>query len=52
MENNLDIVVIGTIIKETIQFPNRTIGPVLGSPAAYSSLVMAAPGRKGGNGTS
>ncbi|MCH3972953.1 MAG: carbohydrate kinase family protein [Oscillospiraceae bacterium] len=48
MENQLDIVVIGTIIKETIQFPNRVIGPVLGSPAAYSSLVMAAQGRKVG----
>ena len=48
MEKNLDIVVIGTIIKETIQFPNRTIGPVLGSPAAYSSLVMAAQGRNVG----
>lgn len=48
MTDNLDIVVIGTIIKETIQFPNRTIGPVLGSPAAYSSLVMAAQGRKVG----
>lgn len=45
MKNNLDVVVIGTIIKETIQFPSRTIGPVLGSPAAYSSLVMAAQGR-------
>lgn len=48
MENKLDIVVIGTIIKETIQFPTRTIGPVLGSPAAYSSLVMAAQGRNVG----
>lgn len=48
MKNKLDIVVIGTIIKETIQFPNRTIGPVLGSPAAYSSLVMAAQGRNVG----
>lgn len=46
MNQKLDIVVIGTIIKETIQFPARTIGPVLGSPAAYSSLVMAAQGRK------
>lgn len=42
MENKLDIVVIGTIIKETIKFPNKQIGPVLGSPVAYSSLVMAA----------
>ncbi len=44
MSNNLDVVVIGTIIKETIEFPTRTIGPVLGSPAAYSSIVMAAQG--------
>ena len=42
MKDKIDIVVIGTIIKETIKFPNRTIGPVLGSPAAYASLVMAA----------
>lgn len=48
MDNKLDIVVIGTIIKETIQFPTRKIGPVLGSPAAYSSLVMAAQGKKVG----
>lgn len=48
MDQNLDIVVIGTIIKETIKFPNRSIGPVLGSPAAYSSLVMAAQQRKVG----
>lgn len=48
MEKELDIVVIGTIIKETIQFPTRKIGPVIGSPAAYSSLVMAAQGRKVG----
>lgn len=45
---NLDIVVIGTIIKETIRFPSRTIGPVIGSPAAYASLVMAAQGRQVG----
>ena len=48
METKLDIFVIGTIIKETIQFPNKTLGPVLGSPAAYSSLVMAAQGKKVG----
>ncbi len=44
--SRVDIVVIGNIIKETIQFQNRTIGPVLGSPAAYSSLVMAKIGKK------
>ena len=38
------IVVIGNIINETIIFPDRTIGPVLGSPAAYSSIVMSAVG--------
>ena len=48
MNNNLDVVVIGTIIKETIRFPSKVIGPVLGSPAAYSSLVMAAQGKKVG----
>lgn len=48
MEKELDIVVIGTIIKETIRFPNRTIGPVIGSPAAYASLVLAAQGKRVG----
>lgn len=48
MSNQIDIVVIGTIIKETIIFPNKTIGPVLGSPAAYSGLVMAAQGKNVG----
>ena len=45
MTGTPDIVVIGTIIKETIIFPDHVIGPVIGSPAAYSSLVMAAQGR-------
>lgn len=48
MENKIDIAVIGTIIKETIKFPNKQIGPVIGSPAAYSSLVMAAQGKRVG----
>jgi sugar/nucleoside kinase (ribokinase family) len=48
MKNKIDIVVIGTIIKETIIFPDKQMGPVLGSPAAYSSLVMAAQGVKVG----
>lgn len=49
MGEGLDVVVIGTIIKETIHFANgRVEGPVLGSPAAYSSLVMAAQGVKVG----
>ncbi len=45
MENGqLDVVVIGNIINETIRFPDKTIGPVLGSPAAYSSIAMSAVG--------
>jgi sugar/nucleoside kinase (ribokinase family) len=44
----IDIVVIGNIIKETIRFPDKEIGPVIGSPAAYSSLVMAAQGMRVG----
>jgi sugar/nucleoside kinase (ribokinase family) len=39
-----DAVVIGNIIKETIVEGGRVTGPVLGSPAAYSSLAMAAAG--------
>lgn len=39
-----DAVVIGNIIKETIVEGGRATGPVLGSPAAYSSLAMAAAG--------
>ena len=31
MKNKIDIVVIGTIIKETIIFPDKQMGPVLGS---------------------
>jgi len=44
----VDIVVIGAIIKETIIYPDREIGPVIGSPAAYSSLAMAAQGKRVG----
>lgn len=48
MGKAVDIVVIGSIIKETIVFRNRQIGPVIGSPLAYSSLVMAAQGKRVG----
>ena len=44
MAEKLDIVVIGNIINEMILFPDKTIGPVLGSPAAYSSIAMSAAG--------
>lgn len=39
-----DAVVIGNIIKETIVDGDMIAGPVLGSPAAYSSLAMASAG--------
>lgn len=48
MDKQLDVVVIGNIINETIKFTDKTMGPVLGSPAAYSSLVMSAIGTKVG----
>ena len=48
MGKRLDVVVVGNIINETIRFPDKNIGPVLGSPAAYSSLVMSAVGAKVG----
>lgn len=43
-----DLVAIGHIINETIEFPDRTIGPVLGSPVAYSAVVAARLGVKTG----
>ena len=45
MTKPMDVIVIGTIIKETIVYPTHEEGPVIGSPAAYSSLVMATQGR-------
>jgi len=44
----LDLVAVGHLIKETIKFPHKTIGPVLGSPAAYSSVAAARLGVKAG----
>lgn len=35
------MVMVGHIVKEMIHFPDRTMGPVLGSPAAYCSVVAA-----------
>lgn len=37
--NTVSLVVIGHLIKETIKFPEKTMGPVLGGPAAYSSVA-------------
>lgn len=44
----VDVVVIGNIVKETIIRPDEIIGPVLGSPCAYTSLALAKLGKKVG----
>ena len=38
---NPDLIAIGHLIKETIKFSEKTMGPLLGSPAAYSSVAAA-----------
>ena len=43
-----DIVLIGHVVKEMIHFPDRTIGPVLGSPVAYGSVVAGRLGERVG----
>jgi len=45
---NYDIVIMGHIVKEMIHFPDRILGPVLGSPVAYSSVVAGKLGAKVG----
>jgi sugar/nucleoside kinase (ribokinase family) len=42
------IVLIGHIVKEMIYFPDRELGPVLGSPVAYGSVVAARLGERVG----
>lgn len=37
----MDITVVGHVMKEFIRFPDRQMGPVLGSPAAYASVVAS-----------
>lgn len=39
--DKVDFVAIGHLIKETIKFPEKRVGPVLGSPVAYSSVAAA-----------
>jgi sugar/nucleoside kinase (ribokinase family) len=38
----------GHIVREMIYFPDRTLGPVLGSPVAYGSVLAARLGEKVG----
>jgi sugar/nucleoside kinase (ribokinase family) len=39
--NSPEIITVGHILKEYIHFPEREIGPVLGSPAAYSAVTAS-----------
>lgn len=48
MTRSLDLMVVGHIMNETIRFPERTIGPVLGGPAAYSSVAASKLGARTG----
>ena len=43
-----DIVLIGHVVKEMINFPDRKIGPVLGSPVAYGSVAAGRLGERVG----
>ena len=43
-----DLVLLGHIVKEMIYFPDRTLGPVLGSPVAYGSVVAGRLGERVG----
>ncbi len=43
-----DIVLIGHIVKEMIYFPDRTMGPVLGSPVAYGAVAAGRLGERVG----
>ena len=43
-----DIVLMGHIVREMIYFPDRTLGPVLGSPVAYGSVLAARLGERAG----
>lgn len=48
MNDALDLIAMGHVIKELIVFPDRESDLVLGSPAAYSSLAMARLGARVG----
>lgn len=48
MKSKVEIVVIGNIVKETIIRSKKIIGPVLGSPCAYTSLALTLAGVRTG----
>ena len=41
-----DLVCVGHVVREMIRFPDRTSGPVLGSPSAYASVAAARQGTR------
>ena len=47
-DTRFDLIAAGHIVSEMIYFPDRTIGPVLGSPPAYSLVASATQGTKVG----
>lgn len=47
-EARFDLIAAGHIVNEMIYFPDRTIGPVLGGPPAYSLVASAMQGTKTG----
>ena len=44
----MDLTIIGHVMNETIKFPHDSLGPVLGGPAAYSSVIAACLGARVG----
>jgi sugar/nucleoside kinase (ribokinase family) len=47
-QNSVQIATIGHIFNENIQFPDRSIGPLLGSTVAYSSVALGRLGARVG----
>lgn len=47
-EARFDLIAAGHVVNEMIYFPDRTIGPVLGGPPAYSLVASATQGTKTG----
>lgn len=43
-----DLIVIGHLLKETIKFPNKVVGPLLGGVAAYFAVIASALGARTG----
>ena len=48
MAQPVELITVGHILKEVIKFPDKTIGPVLGSPAAYACVAASRLGMQSG----